>query len=121
MKKRFLLGLAVTVCGLSLTGMQCGPTKVEDSNRVTSSFAGQKHIDGDTVTLTWSKPITSPVIEYNYHNTGNSSWTALTKTIPVNSQEIKIVLPSITYSDSFQLRITDPTGTEPVVTTDYFS
>lgn len=77
---------------------------------ITSPAAGAKLLAGDTISVQWTPSIANPKLSYNYH-LASSLWDTFATVIPVNSQEAKVAMPIMWYSDSFQIKVEDNGGT----------
>jgi hypothetical protein len=101
---------------LSLLIVNCvKPTPAID---ITSPGAGAKLLAGDTISVRWTPAVSKPVVSYNYNLT-SSVWQLFDIVIPVNSQEVKVVLPTTWYTDSFQIKVEDGTGASKAGVTPY--
>jgi len=105
---------------LFLTQCGPGPTAGKQAIAITAPASGAKLLAGDTVAVQWSQSVSSPVLSYNYHLQA-SSWQQFATVISVNSQEAKVVLPTDWSSDSFQIKIEDPSGSYNAGFSPYFS
>jgi hypothetical protein len=106
MKSIISLLSALSLCTVVLLLVYCGPQPIV----ITSPAAGAKLLAGDTISVQWTPSITNPKLSYNYH-LASSVWDTFATVIPVNSQETKVALPAMWYSDSFQIKVEDNDGT----------
>jgi hypothetical protein len=106
MKSAFSFLSAFSICLAALLFAHCGPQPIV----ITSPAAGAKLLAGDTISVQWTPSITSPKLSYNYH-LASSVWDTFATIIPVNSQEAKVALPAMWWSDSFQIKVEDNGGT----------
>jgi hypothetical protein len=102
---------AFLLCTAALIFVHCGPgpTGTKQIITITSPAAGAKLLAGDTISVQWTQPVANPKLSYNYHLT-SSVWEPFTTVIPVNSQGVKVALPTTWYSDSFQIKVEDNDG-----------
>lgn len=85
---------------------------------ITSPATGAKLLAGDTVSVQWTPSIANPKVSYNY-NLPSSVWEQFATVIPVSSQEVKVALPTMWYSDSFQIKVEDNDGAHDAGVTGY--
>jgi hypothetical protein len=75
---------------------------------ITYPISGQKRFIGDTITVSWVQSVPSPKLSYNY-NLG-AGWQAFASFVPIDSNSAKILLPTTSSSDSFQIKVEDNSG-----------
>ena len=114
MKSTICFFSAFSLCTAVLLLVYCAPQPIV----ITSPAAGAKLLAGDTILVQWAPSITAPKVSYNY-NLASSSWQPFTTVIPVSSQEVKVALPTMWYSDSFQIKVEDGDGAHDAGVTRY--
>lgn len=105
MKSTISLLSAFSLCLAALLLVNCTKQPIV----LTAPAAGAKLLAGDTISVQWTPSIANPKLSYNYH-LASSPWDTFATVIPVNSQEAKVVLPAMWYSDSFQIKVEDNNG-----------
>jgi len=75
---------------------------------------------GDTVTIAWKTSIAGPVISYNYHKQG-SDWVTFGAASVLSSSGTgaSIILPLDWYSDSFQIKVENSSGSTSIISQYY--
>lgn len=107
-----ILHTALSLFALSVTGLSifyCSPTEEKEAIIITAPEAGRKFLAGDTISAVWTQAVSEPQLSYNY-NLGTGGWQEFTGVIPVSDNEVKVILPTLWYSDSFQIRVEDISG-----------
>jgi hypothetical protein len=118
MKSAFSLLSVFVPCLTAALFVYCGPTETKQTITITSPVAGAKVLAGDTISVQWTPSIANPGLAYNY-NLASSLWQPFETVVPVNSQEVKVVLPTTWYSDSFQIKVVDNDGAHDAGVTGY--
>jgi hypothetical protein len=113
-----LRAAVVAILSLSAVLLLSVVNCVKPTIDITSPAAGEKLLAGDTISVRWTPSISKPVASYNYHLT-SSVWQLFDIVIPVNSQEVKVVLPTTWYTDSFQIKVEDGSSASKAGVTPY--
>jgi hypothetical protein len=111
MKSIISLLSSFSLCAAVLLLVYCGPgpTGAKQTITITSPAAGAEILAGDTISVQWTQPVANPALFYNYNLT-SSVWQSFATVIPVSSREVKVVLPTTWFSDSFQVKVEDNAG-----------
>lgn len=120
MKSTISLLSAFLLCTAAFLFVLCGPgpTETKQAITITSPAPGAKLLAGDTISVQWMQAVANPKLSYNYHLT-SSVWEPFATVIPVNSQGVKVALPTTWYSDSFQIKVEDNDGAYDAGVTGY--
>jgi hypothetical protein len=112
-KSMMFFGLSSLAATLML-GATCGssnsPTQPKDKIAITSPSLAQKVVAGDTILVTWTQSVSSPTVSYNFNQ--GAGWQAFTSpsVLPVDNNSVKVILPTTSYTDSFQVKVEDNSG-----------
>lgn len=111
-KSTFFAGLSALVVPLFL-GAQCGggstPTQPKEKIAVTSPVSGQKVIADDTLLISWTQSVANAKVSYNYNQ--GSGWVEFGSVTKIDDKSVKAILPTSSYTDSFQVKVEDNGGT----------
>jgi hypothetical protein len=103
-----------------LFGSQCGnPTQAKEKIVLTSPASGQKVCAGDTLLVSWTQSVSSAKVSYNFNRGGG--WVEFASVTKVDNNSVKAVLPVTFYTDSFQVKVEDNSGTLDAGTSSLFS
>jgi hypothetical protein len=122
MKKSAFFACLAAAFTVTFMGFSCGnPAGPSTTGTITVSapVSGQKVCAGDTLVVTWDKSVSSPKISYNF-NLG-AGWQVFATVIPVDAHNAKAVLPTTSFSDSFQIKVEDNGGSNNPGTSAFFS
>jgi hypothetical protein len=121
MKKPVLFECLSAVLATTLIGLTCGPGPVATKApiSITAPAAANKFVAGDTIAVTWTQSVTNPKLSYTYNFGGG--WQSFATVIPVNAQQVNVVLPTSNYSDSFQIQVEDNSAAFDPGKTGYFA
>jgi len=111
MKKSTLVTSISTLFAVTAFGVGCGgsnPVSTATPITITGPVANQKAVAGDTVLVTWTQSVASPKLSYNYAD--GTGWQQFASVIAVDNNSAKAVLPTVSFSDSFQIKIEDNAG-----------
>jgi hypothetical protein len=87
----------------------CTPTASKQTIAITAPAPYAKLLAGDTIAVQWVPSVSNPRLSFNYHF-ASSTWQPFDTVIPISSQEAKVILPTIGFSDSFQIKVEDGSG-----------
>jgi hypothetical protein len=93
--------------------------RICDPITVASPIAGQKILIGDTLIVSWDKSVPIPKLSYNYNR--GAGWQVFASFVSIGNNSAKIVLPTTSATDSFQIKIEDNSGYYYAGTTGLFS
>ena len=124
MKKSLLFASVAAISAAAFLFVSCGgssPTAAKDHVAITSPVAKQKVLAGDTLLVSWTQSVASPKISYNYNYGAGWQQFASDSVIPVDNYSAKAILPVTSYTDSFQIKVEDNSGTLDAGTSAPFS
>ncbi len=99
---------AVAVPVVLLFGCGNGPTQAKEKISLTAPVAGQKVVAGDTLLVSWTQSVTNANLAYNFNQ--GAGWQTFASVIKADDNSIKAVLPTSSFTDSFQVQVEDNSG-----------
>jgi len=122
LRKSILFANVSAFLALGFLGLSCGdsnPVAPKTAIAITSPIAAQKVCAGDTIIVTWTQSVSTPKLSYNYNY--GAGWQQFAASTSIGNNSAKVILPTTSYSDSFQIKVEDNSGTFDAGTSAPFS